>query len=246
VSSLRSADPTTEPTSSRRASSGGASSTARAQIALMLALTFSTGMIDAIGFLGLDKVFTGNMTGNVVLIGMALAGADDIPLLGPTLALVGFGVGAALGGATLRSTPGGWTRTTSALFVAAGISCIVTGVVLFSVDSPPGGVVALAATTVLGASMGLQAAAARALAVADLTTVVITSTIVGLAADQLSPTRRGRQPRRALAVVAMLLGALCGALLLQVHIGLALLLTGSVPVAVAVLGHPRARGRRRA
>lgn len=45
----------------------------------MLVLTFSTGMVDAIGYLGFDKVFTGNMTGNVVILGMGLAGAEDTP-----------------------------------------------------------------------------------------------------------------------------------------------------------------------
>jgi hypothetical protein len=38
----------------------------------MLALTFTTGIVDAVGYLGLDRVFTANMTGNVVILGMAL------------------------------------------------------------------------------------------------------------------------------------------------------------------------------
>ena len=41
----------------------------------MVALTFVTGLLDAVGYLGLDRVFTGNMTGNVVILGMGLAGA---------------------------------------------------------------------------------------------------------------------------------------------------------------------------
>jgi uncharacterized membrane protein YoaK (UPF0700 family) len=41
----------------------------------MLALAVSTGIIvDAAGYLGLDRVFTGNMTGNVAVPGMAPAG----------------------------------------------------------------------------------------------------------------------------------------------------------------------------
>ena len=46
----------------------------RLHLLLMLALTFSTGIIvDAVGYLGLDRVFTGNMTGNVAVPGMAPA-----------------------------------------------------------------------------------------------------------------------------------------------------------------------------
>ena len=37
----------------------------RMHLALMLILTFSTGIVDAVGYLGLDRVFTGNMTGNL-------------------------------------------------------------------------------------------------------------------------------------------------------------------------------------
>lgn len=49
--------------------------TQRLHLGLMLALTFSTGVVDAVGYIDLDGVFTGNMTGNV-LIGLgALAGA---------------------------------------------------------------------------------------------------------------------------------------------------------------------------
>ena len=53
---------------------------------LMVALTFVTGLLDAVGYLGLDRVFTGNMTGNVVILGMGLAGEDSLPVAGPLAA----------------------------------------------------------------------------------------------------------------------------------------------------------------
>ena len=68
----------------------------RMHLVLMLVLTFTTGVVDAVGYLGLDRVFTGNMTGNVVILGMAVVGAEDLPVLGPVLALVGVMAGAAL------------------------------------------------------------------------------------------------------------------------------------------------------
>jgi len=72
--------------------------TERLHLALMLTLTFTTGINDAVGYLGLDKVFTGNMTGNVVVLGMGLVRGTDLPVLGPALALLGFMAGAAAGG----------------------------------------------------------------------------------------------------------------------------------------------------
>ena len=56
----------------------------RRHLVLMLALTFTTGIVDAVGYLGLDRVFTANMTGNVVILGMAVVGAEDLPVLGPS------------------------------------------------------------------------------------------------------------------------------------------------------------------
>src|SRR5207249_2292155 len=46
-------------------------------VATLLGLTFVTGLIDGVSFLGLGHVFTANMTGNVVFVGFALGGAAD-------------------------------------------------------------------------------------------------------------------------------------------------------------------------
>ena len=92
----------------------------RLHLLLMMALTFSTGIIDAVGYLGLDRVFTGNMTGNVVILGMALLGADGLPIVGPTVALGGFVLGAIVAGRTLRTVPSGWASRSTSLFIVVG------------------------------------------------------------------------------------------------------------------------------
>jgi hypothetical protein len=43
----------------------------------LLLLTATTGLVDAVAFLGLGQVFTANMTANVVFLGFAIAGAVD-------------------------------------------------------------------------------------------------------------------------------------------------------------------------
>ncbi len=42
----------------------------------LLVLTAATGLIDAVSYLALGHVFTANMTGNVVFLAFAVAGAD--------------------------------------------------------------------------------------------------------------------------------------------------------------------------
>ena len=211
-------------------------------LGLMLALTFSTGVIDAVGYLGLDKVFTGNMTGNVVILGMALVGGSGLPVLGPLLALVGFMAGAALGGRVLKPAGPGWTGRTTVLFAVVTTGILATAILLFVIEDDLSRPVGISITTALGAAMGVQAATARFIAVKDVTTVVITSTITGLAADSvLGSGKGGGSARRASAVILILAGAFAGAGLLKWHLGGGLLLAGAVTAVVTVLGAIHAR-----
>jgi uncharacterized membrane protein YoaK (UPF0700 family) len=61
-------------------------------------LTLVTGLVDAACYLGLGRVFTANMTGNVVLLAFGAAGAQGLPVLAPTVSLVVFLAGATAGG----------------------------------------------------------------------------------------------------------------------------------------------------
>lgn len=213
-------------------------------IALMLALTFSTGIVDAIGYLGLDKVFAGNMTGNVVILGMAVAGADDLPWFGPLLALFAFMLGAVIGGRILRPLESGWSNRSTWTFFAVGVVILGLGIALFLTHGAPPDPWEYVITVLLAGSMGLQAATARHIAVKDVTTVVVTSTITGFAADSRLAGGKG-QPwfRRGAAIVLIAAGAGVGALLLQLHIGAGLLAAGGVTVVAALVGHLIAHDR---
>jgi uncharacterized membrane protein YoaK (UPF0700 family) len=211
-------------------------------LAMMLALTFSTGVVDSVGYLGLDRVFTGNMTGNVVILGMALTGAEDLPVVGPILALAFFLLGAVVGGRTLRLAKSGWSTPASWLFGAVGIILAVLSLVVLltgPVDKTPLGIGIAAA---IGGAMGLQASGARRIAVTDVTTVVVTSTLTALASEsRLAGGTGQRWFRRAGSVVIILAGAVAGALLLQVHMSLAMMLSAAISIGVAVVGHVRLR-----
>jgi uncharacterized membrane protein YoaK (UPF0700 family) len=206
-------------------------------LVLMLALTLSTGVIDAVGYLGLDRVFTGNMTGNVVILGMALVSGTGLPILGPVLALAGFMTGAAIAGRVLRDTKAAWANRTTAMFLTVAGVLIAAIVVLLALNEPPEYVL-LGVTAALGLAMGIQAATARNIAVKDVTTVVVTSTITGLAADALLGDR-GVQPwkRRLSAIVLIGAGAALGALLLQIDITVGMALSAVITLVVAILGH---------
>jgi len=217
--------------------------TDRMHLWLMLVLTFTTGINDAVGYLGLDKVFTGNMTGNVVVLAMALVGGSGLPILGPALALVGFMLGAAIGGRTLRRGDRSWHGLTTMIFAAVAVAMLVLGTVLLIVGDAPSKPVGVTVTTTAACAMGLQASAARLVAVKDVTTVVVTSTITGLAAD-LGSGKRDGAVRRASAVVAIIAGAATGAALLRWHLGAGLLLAGVVIALATWVGELHDRAQR--
>src|ERR1700753_3025504 len=65
---------------------------------LLLGLTFVTGLVDAFSYLLLGHVFVANMTGNVVFLGFALAGATGFSIPASLAALGSFVCGALVGG----------------------------------------------------------------------------------------------------------------------------------------------------
>jgi uncharacterized membrane protein YoaK (UPF0700 family) len=66
-------------------------------------LTAITGIVDAVSFLGLGRVFTANMTGNVVLLGFPLTGAPGVSVSRSSVALLAFFLGAVAGGRLAES-----------------------------------------------------------------------------------------------------------------------------------------------
>ncbi|GAB3542369.1 YoaK family protein [Arthrobacter tecti] len=221
-------------------------STDRLHLALMLVLTFSTGVVDAVGYLGLDRVFTGNMTGNVVLLGMAVAGGNDLPVLRPALALLFFMVGALLAGRMLRKAPEGWSARTSVAFGAVALGTAVIAVVVGLVEVSADEVLGSAVTSGLATVMGIQAAAAKRLKVAEITTVVVTSTITGLASDSRLAGGKGKfWVRRALAILLIGLGAVAGGFALLIDLWVGVAISAVLTIMVTLLGHLRYRRDRR-
>jgi uncharacterized membrane protein YoaK (UPF0700 family) len=220
-------------------------SQARIHLGLMLALTFSTGVIDAVGYLGLDKVFTGNMTGNVVILGMALTGAEGLPVAGPAVALVSFMAGAAVGGRVLNPVAAGWSTRSTTLFASVGALMVVIAITLFLAGNRPERRVELVLTALLAVAMGIQAATARHLAVKDITTVVVTSLITGLAADSRIGSGIGQPWMRRIAALALICaGATGGALAITLHLGAGVALSAAIVLVVTLVGHLAERAHR--
>ena len=210
--------------------------------ALLLVLTLGTGLIDAISILGLGRVFVANMTGNVVFIGFALAGAPGYSLWGSLVALAAFLVGASVGGVVIArfdSHRGRMLR--NALVIQLALFLVALVIALIS-DGRLSVLEQLVIVAVGAIALGIQNAVVRHLGVPDMTTTVLTMTLTGIGSD-LRKKDLATATRRLIAVLAMLVGAGVGAILvLQLGITVAILAVAVLLAATLVGAIIAARG----
>src|SRR5216684_2950650 len=205
----------------------------------LLGMTVVTGLVDAVSFLSLGRVFTANMTGNMVLLAFATARVSGLSIARSLTALLSFLVGAIFGGrvmaranadSQIRFAVQAFLLEVAFLFAASLCSIGYRGILLEHSFQP----FALIALTAL--AMGTRNAAVRKLAIPDLTTTVLTLTITGIGAD--SSIANGNNPRlarRVESVVAMFLGAALGAVVIHYSISAALWLATAISAVCGVV-----------
>ena len=181
---------------------------------LLVGMTFVTGLVDGFSYLVLGHVFVANMTGNVVLLGFALAGAPGFSITASLNAIASFVIGAVIGGQLGSRFAAHRARLLRTAAIVQGAFLAVSVILAALSDAPVSGGWRYGLILSLAVAMGIQNATARKLAVADLTTTVLTLTITGIAADSTILGGKGSKAgRRLVAVAAMLLGAVTGAAL---------------------------------
>ncbi len=223
----------TEPGAPPTAAAGGFG----ALVPILLLLTVTSGCVDAAAFLGLGRVFVANMTGNLLFLGFAVAGAPVVSAAGSATSLASFLVGAfVIGRATVRARPVPHVLVRNFTAVQAGLLAGATGLARAThvAGAAPG---AFAVISLLALAMGVQVGGVQRLAVPGLTrTTVVTSTLTTLALSLFVPGRPGAPTERLLfSAAALFLGALAGAFLwLRAGIVAPLLLTLALVVGASV------------
>jgi len=197
----------------------------KAQYAL-LGMTAVTGLIDAVSFLSLGRVFTANMTGNVVILAFAIARVPGLSIAYSLTALLSFLVGAIFGGRIIaRAGADSQIRFAVQAFLLEDVFLFAASLcaIGYRRDLLEHSFQPLALIVLTALAMGTRNAAVRKLAIPDLTTTVLTLTITAIGAD--SSIAKGNNPRlarRVGAVVAMFLGAALGAVIIRYSISAAL------------------------
>jgi uncharacterized membrane protein YoaK (UPF0700 family) len=157
----------------------------RVRDALLLTLTAAAGSVDAVSYLGLGHVFTANMTGNLVLLGIAIGQSQLGGAVRSVIALAGFAVGVLIGvRVTARTEPTAvWPLSvTLALLVELGLLMAFLAGWEIAGDRPAAAPLDVL-VSISAAAMGMQAAAARRLHVTGVTTVFVTGMLTSMIAD---------------------------------------------------------------
>jgi uncharacterized membrane protein YoaK (UPF0700 family) len=180
---------------------------------LLLGLALAAGCVDAQSFLGLGRVFTANMTGNSVLLGIAVATGSSADALRSVAALGGFVLGGAVGILLISGRRGAWRRATAPVFGLETVSLLALLVIWQAVGVSP---VRYLLIVLSGVAMGAQSAATRASSVPGVNTTYMTSTLLNAVARIVLRDRRARARAEdshvpGLAWTIYFLGALAGA-----------------------------------
>lgn len=213
--------------------------------ALLVGLTFAAGIVDAVSYLGLGRIFTANMTGNVVFLALAIGQRSLLTALHSAGAVLGFALGATVAGQLLvrPRPPGLWPRQVTRLLWVE-LACLAAFAVIWvAAGGQLAGDLLYLAIGLSSFGMGFQNAAARHVAVPGLTTTVLTGALTVFMVDLPAIGISGTGQRRAgWTVAALFSGAGIGATLVVYARVVAPLLTVVVVGAVALVALVSFRG----
>jgi uncharacterized membrane protein YoaK (UPF0700 family) len=200
---------------------------------LLLVLTATSGLVDAASYLQFGHVFVANMTGNIVFIGFAIAGASGLSPISSLIAIVGFAIGAIVAGRIAPALGGSGIRLLRGATLIEFLIILVASLVALSLPVRANDWERDLVVVLLAGAMGLQSAMTTRLKIPGFnSTVVLTTMLSTLAAEsQLAGGKGAENGWRISAVLSMLLGALVGAELLFHMAVLAPLLLAAAAVA---------------
>lgn len=177
---------------------------------LLLSLTLAAGCVDAAGFVAAN-VFPANMTGNTVVLALAIArfGVDNPGLAAGVLFT--FCLGAFAGAWWLRESRERWSGKVRVALFAVGALLLASGVAIESVAPAP------YLTLLTAMAMGIQAVAVAQVGVAGVSSVVVTGTLTTVirrwAGSHKPQKRESHNWLPAASWVAYFAGALIGGVL---------------------------------
>ena len=184
---------------------------------LLTSLTFSSGVVDAIAFIAMGKVFTAFMTGNLVFLGLGAANAfapGGPSIVRVAVVLAAFALGVFVAGRINRRL-GASSQALSVALAGVLLAQLVFLAGWLAVSGHPAQTLTTCLAAVAALAMGMQSGAIGALDVKAIFTTAATATLINLSREAADPgVSATRPPQLAAVLVCLVLGATVGGLLL--------------------------------
>jgi uncharacterized membrane protein YoaK (UPF0700 family) len=204
--------------------------------AVILAIT--SGATDAISFLTLGGTFTSVMTGNLVLLGVAVGHADSGLARHIGVAVIGYIAGCMVG-TRITGAPvdgeGVWpAAVTRGLAVEAGLFMLYASA-WWAVGGRPSGPATVVLLSLCALALGIQSTSVKRFGVADLSSTYLTGTLTTLVMRVATGGPLRGVTRHFLLLIALLCGGAIAAALLAVHARAAVPLVQLLPLGAVVI-----------
>jgi uncharacterized membrane protein YoaK (UPF0700 family) len=177
------------------------------------------GATDALSYLGLGQVFTANMTGNLVLLGVGAGRGGGAEVGRAAAAFLAFAVGVALS-TRLVARPERqelWPREVTLALCVVLVAELAFLIGWELADAHPTGTGRLALIGASGLAMGTQSAGVRSLELSGISTTYVTGTLTALLGELAALASPGVSALRRAGVLVGLLAGAVGEALLLIH-----------------------------
>lgn len=188
----------------------------RVRDVLLVALTVSTGSVDAISWICLGKVFSAFMTGNLAFLGFRAGGIEGPSVPRVLAAVAAFGIGAFLAARIVEPTRHAglmWPRRVTAVLGGVAAAHAAFLVLWLAVHGHPSTGTGHVLVAMSAFAMGMQTFAIFSLGLRATFTTAATATWALFMGDLATPAPRSERLRLAAVLVALFAGAVAGSLL---------------------------------
>ncbi len=188
----------------------------RVRNAILITIAFGAAAVDAWSFYAFGEVFTGIMTGNIVLVGANLVQGDVAHVTRSLVAFAFYAAGCALGAAICGNKPDGaiWTaRVTRCLLLEFACLCLL-GIVWQFIRGARSERELYVAIALGGFSMGLQTLATLTVGVRDVMTTYVTGMTTAFVRRLVFQSPLSQMWLSPAVILAVICGAACSAFLL--------------------------------
>lgn len=158
---------------------------------MLVLLACVAGSVDVMSYYRLGQVFTANMTGNTVLLGLSIGEGNVASSLQRIAALAGFFTGALVGAYIIENTKKGWSHYVTLNISIETIIIFVLVLIWFKVGVVTNNILLYISIVLAGISMGIQTSTIRHLQIPGIITTFLTGTITSIGMSMVKGIKSG-------------------------------------------------------